>query len=136
MANDLSSFEMEVKKNYGKSDMDFPKGSVKILDSSIVGILVKNARKSRSVQYKSGDGIYTATFSTFTKLDDDGMVGVYADLPGDNDNIREITFLVTGFHAKWDTEITFSKEYMTAMPDRELKHLINFQRAVLASGLI
>ncbi|MCL4452796.1 MAG: hypothetical protein M1317_01660 [Candidatus Thermoplasmatota archaeon] len=136
MVNDLSSFETEVKKNYGKSDMDFPKGSVKILDSSIIGILIKNSRKSKSVQYKSGDNVYTATFSTFTKLDQDGMVGVYADVPDDNDDIREITFLVTGFHAKWDTEVTFSKEYMTAMPDRELKHLINFQRAVLTTGII
>ena len=136
MVNDLSSFETEAKKNYGKSDMDFPKGSVKILDSSIIGILIKNSRKSKSVQYKSGDNVYTATFSTFTKLDQDGMVGVYADVPDDNDDIREITFLVTGFHAKWDTEVTFSKEYMTAMPDRELKHLINFQRAVLTTGII
>ncbi len=136
MVNDLSSFETEVKKNYGKSDMDFPKGSVKILDRSIVEILIKNSRKSKSVQYKSGDNVYTATFSTFTKLDQDGMVGVYADVPDDNDDIREITFLVTGFHAKWDTEVTFSKEYMTAMPDRELKHLINFQRAVLTTGII
>ena len=136
MVNDLSSFESEVKNNYGRSDMDFPKGSIKILDRSIVEILIKNARKSKSVQYKSGDNMYTATFSTFTKLDDAGMVGVYADVPPDNDDIREITFLVTGFHAKWDTEITFSKEYMTAMPDRELKHLINFQRAVLATGIV
>ncbi len=88
MVNDLSSFETEVKKNYGKSDMDFPKGSVKILDRSIVEILIKNSRKSKSVQYKSGDNVYTATFSTFTKLDQDGMVGVYADVPDDNDDIR------------------------------------------------
>jgi hypothetical protein len=68
-------------------------------------------------------------------LDKDGMVGVYSDLPEDLD-IREITFIVTGFHAKWDTEVTFSKEYMSVMPDRELKHLINFQRAILKTGII
>ena len=135
MVNDLSSFEAEVKKNYGKADMDFPKGSIKILDSSIVGIVIKNARKSRSVQYKSGDSTYTATFSTYTKLDKDGMVGVYSDVPED-ENIREITFIVTGFHAKWDTEVTFTNEYMPVTPDRELKHLINFQRAILLTGLI
>ena len=135
MVNDLSSFEAEVKKNYGKADMDFPKGSIKILDSSIVGILIKNARKSRSVQYISGNSTYTATFSTYTKLDDDGMIGVYTDVPED-DNIREITFIVTGFHAKWDTEVTFTKDYMPVTPDRELKHLINFQRAILLTGLL
>ena len=43
--------------------MDFPKGSVKILDSSIIGILIKNSRKSKSVQYKSGyNRIYAVPF--------------------------------------------------------------------------
>ncbi len=135
MVGNISSFEAEVKTNYGKLDMDFPRGSIKILDNSIVGILIKNARKSKSVQYKSGDNVYTATFSTYTKLDKDGMVGVYSDVPED-ENIREITFIVTGFHAKWDTEVTFTKEYMPVTPDRELKHLINFQRAILLTGLI
>ncbi len=135
MVNDLASFEMEVKKNYDKYDMDFPRGSIKILDNSIVGILIKNAGKSRSVDYKSGDSVYTATFSTYTKLDSDGMVGVYSDVPED-ENIREITFIVTGFHARWDTEVTFTKEYMPVTPDRELKHLINFQRAILLTGII
>jgi hypothetical protein len=135
MAKEIDSFESEVANNYGKISEDFPRGSIKILSPGIVNILITNARKSRNQDYKSGDSVYTATFSSYTKLDKDGMVGVYSDLPEDND-IREITFIVTGFHSHWDTEVTFSQEYMTVMPDRELKHLINFQRAILSTGII
>jgi len=135
MANEIDSFESEVTNNYGKMSEDFPRGSIKILSPEIVNILITNAGKSKNQDYKSGDAVYTTTFSSYTQLDKDGMVGVYSDLPEDND-IREITFIVTGFHSSWDTEVTFSKEYMTVMPDRELKHLINFQRAILLTGII
>ena len=135
MVDEISSFEKEANKNYGKLSESFPKGSINILSPDILNILITNARKSTNTDYKSGDTTYTVTFSSYTKLEKDGMVGVYSDLPEDLD-IREITFIVTGFHAKWDTEVTFSKEYMSVMPDRELKHLINFQRAVLKTGII
>ena len=135
MVDEISSFEKEANKNYGKLSENFPKGSINILSPDILNILITNAGKSNNIDYKSGDTTYTVTFSSYTKLDKDGMVGVYSDLPEDLD-IREITFIVTGFHAKWDTEVTFSKEYMSVMPDRELKHLINFQRAVLKTGII
>jgi len=135
MVDEISSFEKEANKNYGKLSESFPKGSINILSPDILNILITNARKSTNTDYKSGDTTYTVTFSSYTKLEKDGMVGVYSDLPEDLD-IREITFIVTGFHAKWDTEVTFSKEYMSVMPDRELKHLINFQRAVLKTGVI
>ncbi len=135
MVNEIGSFEKEANKNYGKLSESFPRGSISILSPDILNILITNARKSNNTDYKSGDTTYTVTFSSYTKLDKDGMVGVYSDLPEDLD-IREITFIVTGFHAKWDTEVTFSKEYMSVMPDRELKHLINFQRAVLKTGII
>jgi len=134
MSNEIDSFESEAKKNYDKIGDDFPRGSIKILSPDIINILITNARKSKTVNYKAGDTAYTATFSSYTLLDKDGMVGVYSDVPEDN-NIREMTFIVTGFHAKWDTEVTFSKEYMTVMPDRELKHLVNFQRAILKTGI-
>ncbi len=135
MVNEIGSFEKEANKNYGKLSESFPRGSISILSPDILNILITNARKSNNTDYKSGDTTYTVTFSSYTKLDKDGMVGVYSDLPEDLD-IREITFIVTGFHAKWDTEVTFSKEYMSVMPDRELKHLINFQRAILKTGII
>ena len=135
MVNEIGSFEKEANKNYGKLSESFPRGSISILSPDILNILITNARKSNNTDYKSGDTTYTVTFSSYTKLDKDGMVGVYSDLPEDLD-IREITFIVTGFHAKWDTEVTFSKEYMSVMPDRELKDLINFQRAVLKTGII
>jgi hypothetical protein len=135
MDNNINSFELEVKKNYGKLSEDFPRGSIKILSPEILNILISNARKSRDVSYSSGDSVYTTTFSSYTKLDSDGMVGVYSDLPED-ENIREITFIVTGFHAKWNTEVKFTMEYMTVMPDRELKHLINFQRAIIKTKII
>lgn len=135
MVNEIGSFEKEANKNYGKLSESFPRGSISILSPDILNILITNARKSNNTDYKSGDTTYTVTFSSYTKLEKDGMVGVYSDLPEDLD-IREITFIVTGFHAKWDTEVTFSKEYMSVMPDRELKHLINFQRAILKTGII
>ncbi len=134
MSNEMDSFENEAKKNYDKIGEDFPRGSIKILSPDIINILITNARKSKTVNYKAGDTVYTTTFSSYTLLDKDGMVGVYSDVPEDT-NIREITFIVTGFHAKWDTEVTFSGEYMTVMPDRELKHLVNFQRAIMKTGI-
>ena len=49
----------------------------------------KAGAKSKTVNYKAGDTVYTATFSSYTLLDKDGMVGVYSDVPEDT-NIREI----------------------------------------------
>ncbi|WP_337861203.1 hypothetical protein [Ferroplasma sp.] len=135
MSNELDAFENQVKKNYNGIGEDFPKGSIKILSPDILNILITNARKAKNVDYKSEEIIYNVTFSSYTKLDADGMVGTYVDLPDDL-NIRETKFIVTGFHPRWDTEITFSKDYMTVMPDRELKHLINFQRAIITTGIL
>jgi hypothetical protein len=135
MSKELDAFEKEAKENYSGISEDFPRGSIKILSPDILNILVENARKAKNVDYQSENIVYNATFSSYTKLDSDGMVGIYVDLPVDLD-IREITFIVTGFHPKWDTEVTFSKDYMTVMPDRELKHLINFQRAIVKTGIL
>ncbi|KJE49857.1 MULTISPECIES: hypothetical protein [unclassified Acidiplasma] len=135
MSPNLKNFEKAVKDSYGNLELDLPRGSIKILDPSIITILVKNSSIQRTVEYSSNDKIYIATFSSYSTVNSNGMIGYYTD-PPKNENIKEITFIVVGFHSEWDTEVKFSKEYMAVMPDRELKHLINFQRAILKTGII
>ncbi len=128
----ISTFEEAVNKNYKGLKDDMPAGSIKILSPDIIDILIHNIAIKKSMDYSSNNVIYNVTFSSYTKLDKDGMVGTYTDLPAND--FREIDLIVTGFHAKWDTEVTISHEYISVLPDRELKHLINFQRAILKTG--
>ncbi|MEM0140085.1 MAG: hypothetical protein QXZ44_05695 [Ferroplasma sp.] len=135
MDDRIKNFDNEAAKYYKGIEEDFPRGSIRILSPDIIHIIIENARKHRTVSYSSGNISYNATFSSYTKLQPDGMVGRYTDVPED-DSVREIVFTVTGFHREWDTEVTFSKDYMSILPDREIKHLINFQRAILTTGII
>ena len=68
-----AAFEKEANKNYGKLSESFPKGSINILSPDILNILITNARKSNNTDYKSGDTTYTVTFSSYTKLEKDGI---------------------------------------------------------------
>jgi len=128
----INTFEETVNKNYKGLKDDMPAGSIKILSQDIISILIHNIAIKKSMDYSSNNITYNVTFSSYTKLDKDGMVGTYTDVPAND--FRGIDLIVTGFHAKWDTEVTISHEYISVLPDRELKHLINFQRAILKTG--
>ncbi len=132
MDNKLSIFEENVKKNYPGISEDFPRGSIVILSPDIISILLHDFEEVKSINYSANNFTYKVDFSSYTMLMDDGNVGTFVDLPI-NKNFREITFIVMGFHEKWDTEVTFTREFMSLLPDREIKHLINFQRAILKS---
>ncbi len=130
--DNMNSFEENANKKYKGLEEDMPAGSIEILSPEIIDIIIHNIKMKKSVDYTANNVTYNATFSTYTKLDKDGMVGVYEGAP--DSDFREIKLIVTGFHRKWDTEVTFSHEHISVMPDRELKHLINFQRAILKTG--
>ncbi len=131
--DNINLFDKNVNKKYKGLREDMPAGSIEILSPDIIDIRIHNMGIKKSMDYTENGITYNVTFSSYTELDDDGMVGTYVDPPEDN-NFRDIKLIVTGFHRKWDTEVTLSHEYISVMPDRELKHLINFQRAILKTG--
>ncbi|WP_061951525.1 hypothetical protein [Acidiplasma cupricumulans] len=81
MSPNLKNFEKAVKDSYGNLELDLPRGSIKILDPSIITILVKNSSIQRTVEYSSNDKIYIATFSSYSMVNSNGMIGYYTDPP-------------------------------------------------------
>lgn len=136
---ELSKFEHEAEDALKHIAGDVPVSEGKLLSPKVVEILIRNAQKTgEDVTYSSTENNYVASFSYVEIPQDDGNIGLYEDLPPDLDpkDAQTVTFLVKGFHSNQETEVEISEGKIMLNRDREHRHLIDFQRAVMKKGLI
>lgn len=133
---ELDKFEKDAEKALEEIGGDIPVSEAKVLSPKVVEILLKNAKDNEVVTYRSNSRDYEVRFGFIEIKQDDGNVAVYDEIPEDFDMKKTETksFLVKGFHAAHETEVQFYEGKIMLNKDREHKHIVDFQRAVLMKG--
>ena len=133
---DLDEFEQEAAKELKMFRADLPVSEARVLSKHVLEILMSNAQSHGDVIYSSSGHDYSVSFGYAEVKLENGKIGVYNEISqglAPEDTVT-VSFLVTGFHKSEETEVQFSDEKIMLNSDREFKHLVEFQRAVLTKG--
>lgn len=130
---ELDKFEKDAEEVLGHFGSNRPVSETKALTPKVLEILLANARTVGDFTYSSSGTEFNVSFDYIELKQPDGRVGVYDELPEDFDikDAETVAFMVKGFHKSELTEVQFYEGKIELNRTRELRHLINFQRAVL-----
>lgn len=135
-SEELDKFEQEADRITERFSGDVPVSETRLLSHRILEILVHNVKDDSEVEYSTKENTFNVRFSYVELKMGNGEVGLYEDIPDDFDFKKVVTlaFLARGFHRDSETEVRFADGKMILNRDREHKHLIDFQRAVMLKG--
>lgn len=135
-SKNLDKFEEEAEKELKRVGEEVPVLEARILSPDVLRILMVNARNHGNVTYDSSGHKYEVSYGFAEVHEDDGNLGVYDDLPEDlsPEDAETVAFMVKGLHFSKETEVQFSEGKMLLNAHRELRHVVEFQRAVLSKG--
>jgi len=137
---EIEKIEQKLKSKANKEDMDIPRSEIPVNSTEVLDILWHNASVSQDnpVEYKSKDHVYTVEFGYAEVKMPDGKIGVFTEIPGmsQRKDVISMTFNVSGLADNRGTELQFFKNNITLTPEREYRHILDFQWAVLNRGNI
>lgn len=135
---DMSKFENDAAKSLQEVGGETSVKESKLLSGEILGILYKNSISHAEVTYSSGEHSYTVKFGFAEVKLDDGNLGFFDEIPEDvnPEDAETVSFLVTGFHKSEPTEVQFTEDKISLNKHRLHKHLVEFQRAVVKTGVL
>jgi hypothetical protein len=118
--------------------MDIPRSEVPVNSTDVLDVLWHNASVSQDnpVEYSSKNHVYSVAFGYAEVKMPDGNVGVFTEIPGmsQRKDVISMTFNVLGLADSRETELQFFKNNITVTPEREYRHILDFQWAVLNKG--
>ncbi|MEM0156369.1 MAG: hypothetical protein QW597_07220 [Thermoplasmataceae archaeon] len=133
---ELEKIEEKLKKEIEKNDL--PRSEVKVDSTSVLDILWHNALANgeKPVEYSSTEHKYIVSFGYAEMQMPDGKVGVLTDVPDmdERKDVIDMTFSVIGIKDTKETELEFFKNNITVTPEREYKHILDFEWAVIKKG--
>ncbi|MHB1708371.1 MAG: hypothetical protein ACYCT2_02705 [Thermoplasmataceae archaeon] len=137
---EIEKIEQKLKSIENKDDMGIPRSEIPVDSTEVLDVVWHNASVSQDnpVEYKSKDHVYSVSFGYAEIQMPDGKVGVFTEIPGmsQRKDVISMTFNVSGLADNRETELQFFKNNITVTPEREYRHLLDFQWAVLNSGNI
>ena len=137
---EIEKIEQKLKGEANKEDMDIPRSEIPVNSTEVLDVLWHNASVNldNPVDYKSKDQVYRVTFGYAEVKMPDGKVGVFTEIPGmsQRKDVISMTFNVSGLADNRGTEMQFFKNNITVTPEREYRHILDFQWAVLNRGNI
>jgi hypothetical protein len=133
---ELERIEEKLKEEIEKDDL--PKSEIRVDSTSVLDILWHNAlvNEGKPVEYNSSQHKYSVTFGYAEMQMPDGKVGVFTDVPDldERELVIDMSFNVIGIKDTRETELEFFKNNITVTPEREYKHILDFELAVLKKG--
>lgn len=137
---EIENIEQKLKSEIERGKKDIPRSEVRVDSTSVLDILWHNAiaKGDAPVVYSSKEHSYTVSFGYAEMQMPDGKVGVFTDVPdmAQRKDVITMSFNVLGMSDKKETELEFFKNNITLTPEREYRHILDFQWAVLKRGNI
>ena len=135
---EIEKIEQKLKGEKHSEEMDIPRSEVPVNSTDVLDVLWHNASVSQDnpVEYSSKNHVYSVAFGYAEVKMPDGNVGVFTEIPGmsQRKDVISMTFNVSGLADNRETELQFFKNNITVTPEREYRHILDFQWAVLNKG--
>ena len=128
----------KIEQKLKGEELNTPKSEIPVNSTAVLDVLWHNASVSQDnpVEYSSKNHVYSVAFGYAEVKMADGNVGVFTEIPGisQRKDVISMTFNVSGLADNRKTELQFFKNNITVTPEREYRHILDFQWAVLNKG--